>query len=166
MKWIEVKIEHIRICETQLFSKKREIYITKYFEKRKSQINNVTFHLKKSQKGQNKLKVSRSIVHGVLKARILNCFAIPFSNEPCSVRLHHHDLSVLGGPTWHDLVSLSYTKLWSVWSDWLVVCDCGFSLSALWCPLSACRLTWVSLTLDVGYVFMTAPAKRSHCSLP
>ena len=24
-----------------------------------------------------------------------------------------------------------------LWSDWLVVCDCGFSLSALWCPLSA-----------------------------
>ena len=24
-----------------------------------------------------------------------------------------------------------------MWSDWLVVCDCGFSLSALWCPLSA-----------------------------
>ena len=27
-------------------------------------------------------------------------------------------------------------------------------------------LTWVSLTLDVGYLFMAAPAKRSHCSLP
>ena len=23
-----------------------------------------------------------------------------------------------------------------MWSDWLVVCNCGFSLSALWCPLS------------------------------
>ena len=23
-----------------------------------------------------------------------------------------------------------------MWSEWLVVCDCGFSLSALWCPLS------------------------------
>ena len=23
-----------------------------------------------------------------------------------------------------------------MWSDWPVVCDCGFSLSALWCPLS------------------------------
>ena len=22
-----------------------------------------------------------------------------------------------------------------MWSDWLAVCDCGFSLSALWCPL-------------------------------
>ena len=28
------------------------------------------------------------------------------------------------------------------------------------------HLTWVSLTLDVGYVFTAAPAKRSHCSLP
>ena len=27
-------------------------------------------------------------------------------------------------------------------------------------------LTWVSLTLDVGYLFMAAPAKRSRCSLP
>ena len=26
--------------------------------------------------------------------------------------------------------------MWSVWSDWLVVCDCSFSLSALWSPLS------------------------------
>ena len=38
------------------------------------------------------------------------------------------------------------------------------------CPLmpslSAYHLTWVSLTLDVGYLFMAAPAKRSHCSLP
>ena len=24
-----------------------------------------------------------------------------------------------------------------MWSDWLVFCDCDFSLSALWCPLSA-----------------------------
>ena len=28
------------------------------------------------------------------------------------------------------------------------------------------RFTWVSLTLDVGYLFMAAPAKHSHCSLP
>ena len=38
------------------------------------------------------------------------------------------------------------------------------------CPLmpylSACHLTWVSLTLDVGYLFTAALAKRSHCSLP
>ena len=38
------------------------------------------------------------------------------------------------------------------------------------CPLipsrNTYRLTWVSLTLDVGYLFMAAPAKCSHCSLP
>ena len=28
------------------------------------------------------------------------------------------------------------------------------------------HLTWVSLTLDVGYLFTAAPAKRNHCSLP
>ena len=27
------------------------------------------------------------------------------------------------------------------------------------------RLTWVSLTLDMGYLFTAAPAKHSHCSL-
>ena len=28
------------------------------------------------------------------------------------------------------------------------------------------HLTWVSLTLDVGYLFTAAPAKHSYCSLP
>ena len=28
------------------------------------------------------------------------------------------------------------------------------------------HLTWVSLTLGVGYLFTAAPAKCSHCSLP
>ena len=37
-------------------------------------------------------------VHGVLKARILKWFAIPFSNRPHFVKTPHHDLSVLGGP--------------------------------------------------------------------
>ena len=40
-------------------------------------------------------------VHGVLKAGILKCFAIPFSSGPHFVRTLHHDLSVLSGPTWH-----------------------------------------------------------------
>jgi len=38
------------------------------------------------------------------------------------------------------------------------------------CPLMpSCNtylLTWVSLTLDVGYLFMAAPANHNHCSLP
>ena len=43
----------------------------------------------------------------------------------------------LGWPHTAWLNFLEFDKLWSVWSDWLVVCDCGFSLSALWCALSA-----------------------------
>ena len=46
-------------------------------------------------------------VHGVLKARILKWFAIPFSSGPHWVRPLHHDPPVLGGPTGHGLVSLS-----------------------------------------------------------
>ena len=38
-------------------------------------------------------------VHGVLKARILKRFAIPFSSGPHSVRPLHHDPPILGGPT-------------------------------------------------------------------
>ena len=39
-------------------------------------------------------------VHGVLKARVLKWFAIPFSSGPHFVRTLHHDPSILGGPTW------------------------------------------------------------------
>ena len=46
-------------------------------------------------------------VHGVFKARTLKWFAIPFSSGPHSVRPLHHDLTILGGPTRHGLVSLS-----------------------------------------------------------
>ena len=47
-------------------------------------------------------------VHGVLKARIMKWFAIPFSSGPHSVRPLHHDLSVLGGPTrrWLSFIEL------------------------------------------------------------
>ena len=44
---------------------------------------------------------------GVLKARILKWFAVPFSNGPHSVRPLHYDPPVLGGPTWHGLISLT-----------------------------------------------------------
>ena len=53
-------------------------------------------------------------VPGVLKARNLKWFAIPFSSGPHSFRPLHHDPSVLGGSTQHGLVSLSQIKLWSV----------------------------------------------------
>ena len=42
----------------------------------------------------------------------------------------------LGWPhtAWLNFIELD--KLWSMWSDWLVVCDCSFSLPAIWCLLS------------------------------
>ena len=72
-------------------------------------------------------------VHGVLKARILKWFAIPFSNGPHFVRTLHHDPSILGGLTRHgSWFHWVRTKLWFLWSDWLVFCDCGFQSV---CPL-------------------------------
>ena len=106
-------------------------------------------------------------VHGVLKARILKWFAIPFSSGPHSVRPLHHNPSVLG---WPYTAWLSFIDL-----DKAVVCVIRLA-SFLWlwfqcvCPLiPSCNsycLTWVSLTLDVGYLFTAAPAKYSLCSLP
>ena len=40
-------------------------------------------------------------VRGILKARILKWFAIPFSSGPGFVRTLHHDPSILAGPTQH-----------------------------------------------------------------
>ena len=81
------------------------------------------------------------------------------------------DLSTMTRPSWvAPRAWLSFIELDKavvlVWLDWLVLW--------LWfqcvCPLmpsyNTYHLTWVSLTLDVGYVFTAAPAKRSHCSLP
>ena len=69
-------------------------------------------------------------VHGVLKARILKWFAIPFSSDHIL-----SDLSTMTSPSGVAPVELlsfiELDKLWSMLSDWLVVCDCGFSLSAL-----------------------------------
>ena len=65
-------------------------------------------------------------VHRILKARILKWFAIPFSSGPHFVRTLHHDPLILGDPTWCNSVSLSKIRLWSMWLDWLVFCDCGF----------------------------------------
>ena len=62
---------------------------------------------------------------------------------------------------------LSFTELdKSVRSDWLVFCDYGFSVCPLMPSHNTHHLTWVSLTLDMGYLFTAAPAKRSRCSLP
>ena len=51
-------------------------------------------------------------VHGVLKARILKWFAIPFSSGPCFVRTLHHDPSNLGGPTALSASPIS-SSLWT-----------------------------------------------------
>ena len=72
-------------------------------------------------------------VHGVLKARILKWFAIPFSSGPHSIS----DLSTMTRPSWvAPRRWLSFIELDKavvlVWSDWLVFCDYGFSVSVLW----------------------------------
>ena len=49
-------------------------------------------------------------VHGVLKARILKWFSIPFSSGPRFVRVLHHDLSILGGPIQHGYSFIDLSK--------------------------------------------------------
>ena len=76
-------------------------------------------------------------VHGVLKARILKWFAIP----PSPVDHILSDLSTMTHPSWvAPQAWLSFIELDKavvvVWLDWLVFCDYGFSVSALWCPLA------------------------------
>ena len=95
-------------------------------------------------------------LHGVLKARILKWFSIPSPMD--------HILSELSTMTCLSWVALhgmahSFIKLDKavIHVIRLVFCDCGVSLSALWCPFSASTLlTGVSLTLDVGYLLSTA----------
>ena len=41
------------------------------------------------------------IVHGILKGRLLDWFAILFSSAPCFVKTLLHDPSILGGPMPH-----------------------------------------------------------------
>ena len=81
------------------------------------------------------------------------------------------DLSTMTGPSWMaHMAWLSFIEL-----DNAVVCVIRLA-SFLWlwfqcfCLLmpfrSTYHLTWVSLTLDMGYLFTAAPAKHSHCFLP
>ena len=80
------------------------------------------------------------------------------------------DLSNMTHPSWVAPPGMAYFH-------WVKAVICVIRLaSCLWlcfrsvCPLtlslSAYHLTWVSLTLDVGYLFTAAPVKRNHCSLP
>ena len=73
-------------------------------------------------------------VHGVLKARILKWFAIPFTSGPGFVRTLHHDPFILGGPTQHgsQFHWVRQGFVWSMWSHWLVFCDCGFQFALWW----------------------------------
>ena len=61
MNEMKMKIQHIKICGIQLCSTERGIYNTKCIhQKRKSQINNLSSHLKNlEQEEQNKPKASR-----------------------------------------------------------------------------------------------------------
>ena len=104
-------------------------------------------------------------VHGVLMARILKWFSIPFSSGPHSVRPLHHDPPVWVAPrAWLSLIELDkavvhvirLTRFLLLW----FVCLPSDASHNTYC------FTWVSFTLDVGYLFMAAPAKHSHCSLP
>ena len=70
-------------------------------------------------------------IHGVLKARILKWFAIPFSTGPRFVRTLHHDLYVL--VTLYDTAhSFHWVRQGCDPSDQLVFCNCGFHSA---CPL-------------------------------
>ena len=74
--------------------------------------------------------------YGVLKARILKWFAIPFSSGPHCVRPLHHDCPSWVAPeAWLSFIQLDKAVL-LVWLNWLVFCEYGFSVSALWCPLA------------------------------
>ena len=104
-------------------------------------------------------------VHGVLKVRLLKWFAIPFSSGPHFARTLHHDLSILVAlhgmdhsfteldkAVVHVISLISFLGLW-------------YSLCLPSDALSQHLPSWVSLTLEMGYLFTAAPAKRSRCSL-
>ena len=67
---------------------------------------------------------------------------LPF---PSSVDHILSDLSTMTCPSWVALQAwLSFIELDKavvlVWLDWLVFCEYGFSVSALWCPLAAATI--------------------------
>ena len=96
------------------------------------------------------------------------CSGLPF---PSPVDRILSDLSTMTRPSWvapHGMAQFHWVRQ-----------DCGPVIrlaSFLWlwfqsvCPLmpsrNTCGLTWVSLTLAMGYHFTAAPAKHSRCSLP
>ena len=102
-------------------------------------------------------------VHGVLKARILKWFAIPFSKGSQSVRPLHHDPYISGGPTrmfhWLSFIDLDKAVVHVIrlanflWLWFQGVCRLMPSHNT-YC------LIWISLTLEVGYLFTAVPTKQ------
>ena len=80
-------------------------------------------------------------VHGV--SRQESWSGLPF---PSPVDHILSALSTMTRPSWvAPQAWLSFTELDKVvvvWSDWLVVCDYGFSVSGLWCPLEKWGSLW------------------------
>ena len=76
---------------------------------------------------------------------------------PSHLRLPHR--------AWLSFIELDKVVV-LVWLDWLVFCEYGFSVSALWCPVATLTILLGFLLPWVGYLFTAAPAKHSHCSLP
>ena len=81
--------------------------------------------------------------------------SIPFSSGVCPTSPPWP--GCLGWPhtAWLGVTELDRTVV--LGSDWLVFCDYGFIVSALWCPLGHLRLTWLSLTSDVRCLLTAAP---------
>ena len=101
---------------------------------------------------------------GVLKARILKWFAIPFYSGPHSVRPLHHESTILGWPrrAWFSFIELDKAVVHTIRLA---------SFLWLWfpcvCPLMpSCNiyhLTWVSLTLDIVISnFSESDSTNSH----
>ena len=69
---------------------------------------------------------------GFLRQKFWNCFAIPFFSGPHFVSTLHRYPSILDDPTGHASLFHCQTRLWPIWSVWLVFCGCG---SHFHCPL-------------------------------
>ena len=93
-------------------------------------------------------------VHGVLKARMLKWFFISFSSGLHFVITLHPSWVAIHGMA-HSFIELD--RVWSMWSVWLVFCDCGFHSVTLWwmrirgsCSAKGLFLTFLSLSfIDV-----------------
>ena len=75
-----------------------------------------------------------------------------------------------GNLGWPHIAWLSFIELYKAVIHLIRLVSCLWLWFQSVCPLmpslSAYHLTWVSLILDLGYLFTAAPAKCSCCSLP